>query len=49
MNISVIIPTFERRHLIGRALDSVLKQTWQAREVIVIDDGSSDGTAGWIK
>ena len=49
MNISVIIPTFERRHLIGRALDSVLKQTQPAREVIVIDDGSSDGTAGWIK
>ena len=49
MNISVIIPTFERKHLIGRALDSVLKQTQPAREVIVIDDGSSDGTAGWIK
>ena len=49
MNISVIIPTFERKHLIGRALDSVLKQTRPAREVIVVDDGSSDGTAGWIK
>ena len=49
MNISVIIPTFERKHLIGRALDSVLKQTQPACEVIVIDDGSSDGTAGWIK
>ena len=49
MNISIIIPTFERKHLIGRALDSVLKQTQPAREVIVIDDGSSDGTAGWIK
>ena len=49
MNISIIIPTFERKHLIGRALDSVLKQTQPACEVIVIDDGSSDGTAGWIK
>ena len=43
-NISVVIPTFNRAHTLRRALDSVLGQTTSAREIIVIDDGSSDGT-----
>ncbi|NKB77891.1 MAG: glycosyltransferase [Gammaproteobacteria bacterium] len=41
---SVIIPTFNRSSVIGRAIDSVLSQSYLAHEVIVIDDGSSDDT-----
>jgi glycosyltransferase involved in cell wall biosynthesis len=42
--ISVIIPTFNRKMLLGRAVDSVLRQTMHDYELIVIDDGSTDGT-----
>lgn len=44
MNVSVIIPTHNRRALLERALASVLAQTQPPAEMIVIDDGSSDGT-----
>lgn len=42
--ISVIIPTFNRRDFLGGAIDSVLKQTHAHFEIIVVDDGSDDGT-----
>lgn len=42
--ISVIIPTYNARDKVGRALMSVLLQTAQAFEIIVIDDASTDGT-----
>ena len=42
--ISVIIPTFNRAQKVIRAVDSVLKQSWQDFEIIVIDDGSTDNT-----
>ncbi|MCP3670659.1 MAG: glycosyltransferase [Gammaproteobacteria bacterium] len=45
MNISVIIPSYNRAHLLVRAVQSVLNQTLPAQEVIVVDDGSSDHTA----
>jgi hypothetical protein len=41
---SVIIPTHNRATLIGRALESALRQTQRGDEVIVVDDGSSDDT-----
>jgi glycosyltransferase involved in cell wall biosynthesis len=44
MDISVIIPTHNRAHLLERALRSVLAQTLAPREVIVVDDGSDDHT-----
>lgn len=43
--ISIIIPTYNRAHLIGETLDSVLAQTYSNWECIVIDDGSTDDTA----
>jgi len=42
--VSVIIPTYNRRELVLEAVDSVLNQTYQDFELIVMDDGSSDGT-----
>ncbi len=42
--VSVIIPTFNRSHTLRKALDSVLSQTYRADSIIVIDDGSIDGT-----
>jgi glycosyltransferase involved in cell wall biosynthesis len=45
MNITVIIPTYNRAHLLPRAIKSVLNQTIPAHEIIIVDDGSSDNTA----
>jgi glycosyltransferase involved in cell wall biosynthesis len=46
--VSVIVPTFNRAHIIGRALDSIFAQTFQDFEVIVVDDGSKDTTQEWL-
>lgn len=42
--VSIILPTFNRAHLIGKAIDSILSQTYGDFELIVIDDGSTDNT-----
>lgn len=47
--VSVIIPTFNRRERLSRALASVMAQEDVCFEVIVVDDGSTDGTAEMIR
>lgn len=43
--VSVVIPVYNRAHLLGRAIRSVLEQTFVDLELLVVDDGSSDGIA----
>lgn len=46
--VSVVIPAYNSAATLARSIDSVLAQTWTAREIIVVDDGSSDATAAVI-
>ena len=43
--VSVIVPTYNRWPMLGEAIESVLGQSFKGFELIVVDDGSEDGTA----
>ena len=46
--VSIIIPTYNSRRWLGEAVDSALGQTYPNCEVLVVDDGSTDGTGEWL-
>ncbi len=46
--ISVVLPTYDRVRLLGRAVESVLSQTYRSLELIVVDDGSTDETPSYL-
>ena len=46
---SVVIPTYNRAYILDAALQSVLEQSYPSVEIIVVDDGSRDGTAALVQ
>jgi glycosyltransferase involved in cell wall biosynthesis len=49
VKVSALIPTYNRRAYVFRAIDSILRQTVPVGEILVVDDGSTDGTARAIE
>jgi glycosyltransferase involved in cell wall biosynthesis len=47
--VSVVIPTYNRRYILGAAIQSALDQSYRSVEVIVVDDGSSDDTESLVR
>lgn len=47
--VSVVIPVYNARDVVGETIRSVLSQTWKALEIVVVDDGSMDGSEEVIR
>ncbi|MBD3235712.1 MAG: glycosyltransferase [Candidatus Eisenbacteria bacterium] len=46
--VTVVLPTFNKRDDVAEALESVLTQTYEERDVVIVDDGSTDGTPVYL-
>jgi glycosyltransferase involved in cell wall biosynthesis len=49
MLFSIVIPTYNRAQLLAQAIESVLSQTYSNREILVVDDGSTDDTQSVVR
>ena len=49
LHVSLVIPTYNGRHLLEPCLDSIARQTRRPDETIAVDDGSSDGTPAFLR
>jgi glycosyltransferase involved in cell wall biosynthesis len=49
MLVSILIPCFNAEKWVAQAIESALAQTWAEKEVIVVDDGSTDGSLDVIR
>jgi glycosyltransferase involved in cell wall biosynthesis len=49
MLISIVIPTFNRLSYLKKTIESVRAQSIKSREIIVVDNASSDGTKAWLE
>jgi len=49
IDFSIIVPVFNRKSYLEAAIHSISRQTYKSYEVIVIDDGSTDDTAGFVE
>ena len=47
--VTVVIPLYNARDVIGATIESVLAQTWKDYEIIVVDDGSQDGSGDLVR
>jgi glycosyltransferase involved in cell wall biosynthesis len=48
LDVTVVIPTHNRRQLVAQAIRSILRQDGVSLELVVVDDGSTDGTGPWL-
>ena len=47
-DVTIVVPTHNRRTLLSRTIDSILRQRGVSIELVVVDDGSTDGTGAWL-
>ena len=45
IRVSIVIPCYNHAHFLGDAIESALKQSWPHCDVVVVDDGSTDGSS----